>query len=104
MGEIHKNKQEPSGWQWIRFEAHHGGGHQGHTIKYKAYEIESWGVFDDDAIQAILDDWCNDNFRTVKATAELVDRKDIPQELIDSLIDDAVSSIKHYERLLEELR
>lgn len=92
-----------SNWQWIRFEAHHGGGHQGHAIAYKPYHIEDWGVFDDDDIQAILEDWCHKNFRNARATADLIQFKDIPIEEMAKIVRTTFSRIDYYQELLEEL-
>ena len=92
-----------SNWQWIRFEAHHGGGHQGHTITYKPYRTEDWGTFEDDDVQAILEDWCHDNFRNVHAVAEIVQLRDIPIEDVAKIARTAFSRITYYQNLLEEL-
>lgn len=87
---------------WVRFEAHHGGGHQSHTVEYRPYLYD---VSDDEELQCILESW-SQQFRNVSSTCKIVTELPKDEILIQmrnnlSRIDFSTVVLKDLHALLE---
>lgn len=82
--------------KWVKFDARHGGGHMGSTTEYKPY---LYGI-EEEHLDAELESWCQ-QFRNVKATAEIVDR--LPDKVVHWKLREHACSIEFHNHILISL-
>jgi len=78
---------------WVRFEAHHGGGHMGHTIEYKICPYR----LGEKSLQWLLEDW-SEQFNNVKSTVEIIPYP--PHSIVKEMIDEHLSNLKYSAEIL----
>jgi hypothetical protein len=82
---------------WVRFEAHHGAGHQSHTVEYQPFLYDiSLDVEQDEILRC----WAS-QFNNVRATCEIV--TELPVEDILFLVRDYLNKIDYSTVVLKDL-
>ena len=83
--------------RWVKFEAHHGPGHQSHRVEYRPYDYD----MSEDDLQHELERW-SQQFNNVSSTADFVDR--LPDEVLKRMIKEYISKVEWSDRVLIGLR